>query len=214
MPTNIPQVPGVPPLLDNSPPASPDFMSSDSPDLASDGTTPQWGIFRNGSAVISADTVADFEYRQDWRVADYQVEKGAFESYDKVATPFEGKIRFAAGGSLDNRKAFLDSIAAIAGDLNLYEIITPEETYSDVNIEHYDYSRRNDKGVGLIVVDIWVREIRQSATQTFTNTKSPTSKANNNGGTVQPTPATPAQTNTAPSAHMGPDGTTTPGGFT
>ena len=161
---NVPNAPGVPPVLFNPLTAFvPSLMTEDSYAYFGDTFGPQWGIFVGGQAIITADTVLAFDYRQEWVVADYPLEEGSFESYDKVATPFQGRFQFAAGGTQANREALLASIAAIAGDLNLYDIVTPEVIAPNVNVTHYDYRRTALSGRGLLVIDVWVNEIRVQA---------------------------------------------------
>lgn len=162
---------------------------------------PQWGLFEEGKSQIEADNVIGFEYRQDWVVADFPLEDGAFESYDKVETPFDARIQFSCGGSLEARTGFLASIAAIAGNLKLYDAVTPVKTYSSVNVVHFDYKQTAQNGVGLMVVDVFLEQIRNTAEASFstasssdeppTPTKTPAPKAasaapQKNGGTKQP----------------------------
>jgi hypothetical protein len=52
-----------------------------------------------------------------------------------------------------------------------------------------EYSRESRRGLNLLVVDVWVQEVRISAGATFTDNtsgKSPTGAANTNVGSVQP----------------------------
>lgn len=163
------------------------------------GGPPQWGIFdQSGSPIIQADNTVSLEYKQDWVIADYPLEEGAFQSYDKVQLPFDVRVAFTAGGSLANRAAFLDSIAAVAGDLNLYDVVMPEATYVSVNIAHYDYKRTSTNGLGLMMVNVWCQEVRVTATTTFSNTQRPGGANSANGGTVQPVAATSSQESTIP----------------
>jgi hypothetical protein len=188
---NVPNVPGVPPI-----PRDPLIVAGAIELLTKDAVAgilsgfPQWGIFLNGAPVVLADNVASIDYKQDWTISDYQLEQGAFESYDKVAHPFECKVRFTAGGDVTNRQNFLNSIAAIAPTLTLYDIVTPEETYTSVNITHYDYRRTAINGVGLITVDVWAVQVRVTATASFQNVTSPSSASPQNGGIVQTMPTT------------------------
>lgn len=163
---------------------------------------PQWGIFDSrGNAVVVADNVMSLEFRQDWQVSDYPQERGAFQSYDKVGSPFEARVVFASGGSLANRRRLLSSIKAIAGDLRLYDVVTPEETFVSCNIVHYDY-RRADGRAGVIEVTVHLLEVRVtgqgslsstpqanagSTTPTLTDTKNPDGASTVNGGQVQTT---------------------------
>lgn len=201
MPTypNVPNVPGVPPLRRN-----PNALSATLTLLVADavrffvsGLAPQWGIFLDGAPVIVADSVVSFGFKQDWPISDYPIEEGSFESYDKVETPFMTRVRLACGGSTSRRQAFIDSIAAIVGDLNLYDVVTPEIVYENVNVTHWDYNRTAQNGVGLVTVDLWLLQIRVNATATFSNTKSPSAAGTQSGGAVQTVPPTPSQQSSA-----------------
>lgn len=63
---------------------------------------------------VFASTV-EFDFDQEWTIADYPQEQGAFQSYDKVQLPFDCRVRLACGGPTSQRQAFLNSIFAIAG---------------------------------------------------------------------------------------------------
>jgi len=120
----------------------------------------QWGIFQNGVPVVTADSVVSMEWRQEYAISDFPVEGGAFQSYNKVYIPFDVRFKFASGGSEAKRQRLLDSVAAIVGNLVLYSAASPESIYPRCNVVHYDYKRTAQDGVGLIVVDVWLREVR------------------------------------------------------
>jgi len=148
---------------------------------------PQWGIFNaSGTAVVTADQVKTFDYRKDWAISDYPQERGAFQSYNKVAEPGEVKVEFLSGGSLSNRIALLNSIDAIAGDLNLYDVVTPEKTYISYNVSHVEY-RRADGVSGLLKVGVHLTQIRIATATTLSNTAQPSGNATVNNGQVQAT---------------------------
>lgn len=149
-----------------------------------------WGIYLGGAPIVLADSVLSFGYRQQWSVSDFPVERGSFESYDKVQIPYDARFVMATGGSELAKQAFLASIAAVAGDLNLYDIVTPDAVYLNCNIVHYDYDRRARENLGLLRVSIWVIEVRQAPTAAMSNTQSPSNASQVNGGTVQTTAAT------------------------
>lgn len=159
----VPVADGVPMVAGGNLAPTPGLVSSDTTGALGNAVpaTPLWGIFLNGNVVITADNVISLEYKQDWDILDYPVEQGGFETYNKVQLPFEIKLEFSSGGSVSNRQALLDSVAAIAGDTNLYDVHMPEEFYSNMNIMHYSFERRSTNGVGLIKVGVWLRQIRQ-----------------------------------------------------
>ena len=176
----------------------------------------QWGVFLGGAPVVVFDAFVSIDYRQTWNLSDYPVEEGGFESYNKVYTPFETRVSFATGGSEADRTAMLASVAAIAGTLQLFSVVTPEAVYQSVNVNHYDYHRTATNGVGMITVDLWLEEVRVTVSESsntsagtsgntggattgsaaaaadvaaqgdFTNTVDPSGANANNDGVVQP----------------------------
>lgn len=169
-----------------------ELLVEDAISLFTGQASPQWGLYQGGSPVVTADSVKGFDYRQDWQVADFPIEQGAFQSYDKVQRPFDVRLRFSSSGSATSRQALLDSIAAIAGDTNVYDAVTPDATYQSVNVDHYDY-RFVDGKSGLIIIDAWCVQIMASSPPSSQNTASPSAASPVNGGTVQATPATSSQ---------------------
>jgi len=167
--------PGVPNLLDSSiaflNPT--EILTSDLVSDYGSGATPLWGLFLSGAPIVVADTVLDFGYQQAWSISDYPVERGGFESYDKVNSPFRVRLQFVSGGSEANRQALLDSIAAIGDQLTLFTAVTPTAIYPSVNVEHYEYRRTSKNGLGLLIVDVSLLEIRQGTAGNFQNTASP-----------------------------------------
>ncbi len=145
----------------------------------------QWGVYRGGRPVITFDTCVGVRYRQDWAIADYPIERGGFETYDKVDTPFDVRVRFATGGSISDRAEMLASIDAIAGDLNLYDVITPEKIYTSVNVQGFNYDRRATNGLGVLTVEMALVEVRIQGTANYANVKSPSAASVINGGLVQ-----------------------------
>lgn len=167
---------GVPALLENAADYFENvgvLLSFDTYDGYGAGAPPQWGLFLNGQPVVIADTVTVFDYKQNWAIADYPVERGGFETYDKVNTPYKIHAQFVSGGNDAKRQALLDSIAAIGDPLTLYDVITPEAVYIGVNVEGYSYRRTSNNGLGLMIVDVNLLEIREEGVTDGKNAKTP-----------------------------------------
>jgi hypothetical protein len=149
----------------------------------------RWGIYTTGGAapLLQADSVGSVEYAQDYRISDYPQEKGAFESYNKVQVPFQAKVEFLLNV---NREPFLQAIGAKLASLDLVQVVTPEISYPSANLTHYGYRRTARNGVTLIAVDVWVEEVRVTATTTLANTASPNGTDPVNDGPQQPTDTT------------------------
>lgn len=186
---NIPDVPGVPPLVS--------YSANNILLLAADAVAAynylfgtNWGVFLNGTKAFAYQSVIDFSYKQDLPTSDYPVEAGGFMSYDKVEMPFDVRVRVVSAGTESGREALLSSVRAASKTLNLYDIVTPEQTYRGCNITHFDFARSASSGVGMIIIDIWFIEIRETSTATFTSTQQPGVAGQQNTGSVNPQPST------------------------
>jgi hypothetical protein len=128
----------------------------------------------------------EFDFAQDWRIPNYPVEQGAFQSYDKVQLPFDVRVRIAAGGDPSDRQAFLNTVLAMSGSLALFDVVTPELTYTSCNIHHVDWRRTARNGVELISVELWFQQISVSSSATFQNVLSPVNASPQGNGSVLP----------------------------
>lgn len=181
-------------------------------------TESNWGVFsQSGEALVIADTVIDMSYKNSSKVSQHPVAEGAFASYNKVASPFEIKVRLCKGsgvkalgelanvlqdgvgalgkGALNARSEFLESIDELAKAITLVHVVTPEKTYTDCNIVDYDYRREQTNGAHMLIVDLSLVEIREtqagyskSETASTQNAQQPDAKSPENNGKVQPQP--------------------------
>ena len=134
------------------------LLTADSPSIGSAFGPPRWGIYaQDGSEVLIVDSVAAVEYVRDYRISDYPQEKGAFQSYNKVQTPYHAPISFLIG---PNRRNFLANVEAACASLDLYVVTTPEISYGNANIIHYSYRREWRRGTTMILVEVWCEEVR------------------------------------------------------
>lgn len=197
---DVPIAAGVPPVKRD--PVIPDLeivfkirlLEADAATIFRTFLGPQWGIFTaNGGPVAIPDSVLTVDFRREWRISDYPVEQGGFQSYDKVATPYDARVRLSCDGNTTPRSLFLSQIDAAAQSLDLFTVATPDAIYPNVNIVHYDYRRARDIGVGILQVDVWLEEVRATVQTQFTNTQAQTSQVDQNIGPVQAGAPTTAQ---------------------
>lgn len=177
---DVPRIPGVPLL----PAYSAIAVATVAPSLLNFGID-VWGIFLNGVPALVYNSTLSLDFKREWTISDYPVEKGGFQSYNKVQVPFTARVRITSGGSFAERQALLNQIDAIAGSLLLYDILTPEKIYTSCNVTHYDYQRHSDRGLGMITIDIWFEEVRVTATATLSNTQQPSVAGQRSNGVVQ-----------------------------
>lgn len=147
----------------------------------------QWGIYTlAGALVVHSDSIVAIGYDAEHRIANYPIQEGAFESYDKVALPFDVRVVMSKGGNLTQRAAFIKEIEEIRGDTQIYNVVTPERSYLNVNVTRVTIDRSREQGAGLITAEMHLVEIRQNATATFSANKEPASADPVSNGHVQP----------------------------
>ncbi len=206
----VPNVPGVPTLLGGFAPTPALPALNDISNALPSSLSPSWGIFLDGAAVVTADSVISMDARQEAVVADFPLEGGTFESYDKVDRPFDVRFRFAAGGDDANRAALFASVKALLADkTNKYMFISPEDVFESVTISHFDYHRTSINGVGLPAVDVWGWQLLLgSGSTTGNDSQSVGAAPQSNNGVVQPISGVPAAVPTpanAPQLFGGPN---------
>ena len=182
---DVPNLPGVPALPRQSNPA---------PQIQTVASTPtpvtaqaEWQITNsNGVVLITPDSVIEFEYRGEMKVADYPVESGSFSSYNKVVVPFDIRMTISCGGHLAmTRQAFLGTIEALRLSLEMIAIVTPDSVYQNCNLVHVDFSRKSSQGVSLILAQLWLQEIR-TVGGSATTTAQPDGAPSQPNGQVSP----------------------------
>jgi hypothetical protein len=189
---NVPIALGVPPVARNpeTTPGTGDPKLIRDADEIDQLSSAQWGIYdQAGSNVLDPDNIASIGYSGEYRISDYPIEQGQFETYNKVATPFQSRVSMSKGGKLSDRQGFLARIEQIRGDTKLYNVVTPERVYMDVNIERVTLDRTAAAGAGLLTVEIGLREIRQTTSPSFTSSQTPSGADIVNNGAVQTKPS-------------------------
>ncbi len=193
----VPNAPGVPALLRSGAKVLDTltlglFGLSDMLDGLLGTDVAQWGVFRaSGQPVALCDSVVSFDYRNSSKLSDYPVEQGAFATYNKVANPFDVRVRMTRGGSVKDMAAFTSALNSAAGSIDLYTVLTPDRVYGLVNIEAVDYRRESSSGATLIIADLYLREVRETVTAAYSAPAAPTAADPQSQGQVQAIPLTP-----------------------
>lgn len=178
----VAQLPGVPQLVRASQAvntiqlavgAIQKFLGSPSKQLV-------WGVFdQDGNAVIRPDSYQGFENQNRWRISQFPIQDGDFQSYNKVIIPRVITLKITQGGSLQQRTTLLAALQAIGGDTNLYNIIVPEGIYLNFNCEGYTLRRMGREGAYFFAdLDVHFTNIKQ-ATSVYSTTTANTANAKN-----------------------------------
>jgi len=183
---NVPALPGVPALArSNNSQFVAAALTGEILPLNLFGTT--WGIVdENGSALLTPDSFVDFEYREEYKIPIYPLEEGSFQSYNKVAMPFDCRVTVSCSGNGKmSKEAFLAAIEKLLSSLTLCSVVTPNGTYKSCNLIHVDYRREARQGATLIIAQLWFQEIR-IAQQPVVPTASPSGASSTSLGQLSP----------------------------
>lgn len=225
---NVPPAPGVPAIprqANAAPSPGVSLALADATNLLNLFIGPQWGLFTQDGTpafigvtsiagliadvvtavtggTIGGQSVGDTEYRREYKISTAPQEQGAFLSYNKVQTPFDGKVTYIISGLAPQRGAFLQQVEAAAASLTLLSLVMPEITYPSCNVVRYGVRRRADSGLTMFMVDITVEEVRITGTTQFTSTGSPSGASQTNTGNVQAVVPTAAEQAAGPAGGL------------
>lgn len=219
---DIPEFPGVPPLLRSANAAIaavPDLAIGIGLLETILGNALQqpvtWGIFdaegnqlggsdSSGNGILSAlqsqvtgsfapsISTLSFDFTRETQISGFPIEAGSFAAYNKVQLPATPSVVLALSGSEGDRTNFLNAIDDACNSTELFTVVTPEVQYVNYSLVRYSLSRRADRGVTLLVVEIFLMEVREvSATFTqvarpITNPQNPGATSQTNNGLTQP----------------------------
>lgn len=149
---------------------------------------PRWAIVnQTGTTKLTPDSFVDFEYREEHKIPNYPIEKGSFQSYNKVALPFDARVTVTCSGNGAMKKqAFLAAVEKLLSSLDLLTLVTPDGNYSNCNLVHVDYRREARQGATMIIAQLWLQEVR-IAQQPSAPTTQPSGSANTPLGQLSPT---------------------------
>jgi hypothetical protein len=160
---NIPALPGVPALArSNNAKFVGAALNIVGQLLPADLFGPKWAILSStGSPFIQPDSFVAFEYREERKIPTYPMEKGGFQSYNKVAMPFDIRVTVTCSGNGKTKKAnFLTKLQEGMDSTELLKINTPEREYDNCNLIHVDYRKESMHGATLIIAQLYFQQIR------------------------------------------------------
>lgn len=163
--------------------------------------------------VLTSASVHSIELQESYAISSAPQEDGAFTSYNKVKLPTTGAVRlicdgFQTGASLlveslgqsraiwdanvrpkAVKETFLNTLAEMASNTKLYQLVTPEKTWDRVNIIGYNISRSVEQPHTMLFVDVRFVEVRSTKVETRKATQKPDGAAKVDNGVTTPIPA-------------------------
>lgn len=123
---------------------------------------PVWTLaMENGGDAISFDVFCEMECKGENQVAYEPLEQGSFAAYNKQSSPLELRVVLAMTGDPSAQQEALDRIDDLCESTELLSLITPQQEYSNLNLESYSYRRNEANGASMLTVELMLIEIRQ-----------------------------------------------------
>ena len=147
---------------------------------------PRWGLYdADGQQMLVFETFLSIAFSETAQISSYPSEQGGFSAFNKVDAPFEATIKLAHGGDPASRNVMLSVLERIVGSTELYTVVTPEIVYPSANLVKYSYTRADKNGSSLLVVDLTLLEVRQTAVPLSPATQDPSGANEESNGQVQ-----------------------------
>ena len=202
---SIPAYPGVPPIPRIAPgtPAINIAVASGNPAPNESSNELPWGIFtypanRPLYTPTEGGTLSFFSlgYTRSMQISDFPIEANAsgqgvaFASFNKVFQPANPIVMLSLGGTDAEKIAFLYAIDQAVSSTNLYNVYTPDASYTGYSIDRYSYNRSAVRGATLLMAEVSLKQILQ-VTASYSNSpvvspQSPASANPVNNGITQP----------------------------
>jgi hypothetical protein len=119
-----------------------------------------WNVYKNNNPIFDIDTCTEVDYEFKTKISTYPIENGSFTSYNKVQEPRIIKIKLAVGGS-QRIQTLIRQLETITTSVDIYDVLVPENTYQNFNIQSVHYTRTSDQGKNLLIVTLDMMEVRQ-----------------------------------------------------
>ncbi len=148
-----------------------------------------WTLWdERGNTALTFTSFVDIDVRNEGKALSYPVEEGSFANYNKVESPLEIRATLGFQGSELDFEYAIEWLDLYKKDAVLLDVVTPSIVYESMTLESYSYTRKQDSGARMLVVELSLIEVRQVKTQVMTISKprNPTSTSKENTGQKRP----------------------------
>ncbi|ALX94892.1 hypothetical protein AV650_15625 [Serratia fonticola] len=156
--------------------------------------SPGYGIYdaKTSAKAFTPTSFISVEPVMDSSITIAPVELSKYSSYNKVNRPGEIRVTFSFEGltgfsgavpnvtnfTLTSRADIIEKLTEMVETANLYNIETPDTTYQNYDLTHFDY-RTTSQDVTLLIVSAVFQAVRDMGTVTLSNATSQNPTTNN-----------------------------------
>ena len=106
-------------------------------------------------------TILSLQITDESNVVTSIIENGSFVSYNKVALPAQIVMTVVLDGMESEQQTMIQALRLAKNSTDVFLVVTPFETYANMNITGLRYSRTVDRGATRTIMDLILQEIRE-----------------------------------------------------
>ncbi len=127
------------------------------------GASQQRYIVRSEQEEVDFSSMLEFSAETSTQLPSEAIEQGSFATYNRVIEPVVIRAKLATTGASDKLQSKLNELKQMATGAKKITVVTPEQKYPNMMLESFDYRRDNNSGVGLLTVELRLKEVREVA---------------------------------------------------
>lgn len=127
------------------------------------GGSQQRYIVKSEQEEVDFSSMLEFSAETSSQLPSEAIEKGSFATYNRVIDPVVIRAKLSTMGPSDRLQSKLDQLKEMASSEKKITVVTPEQKYPNMMLESFDYRRDNNSGVGLLTVELRLKEVREVA---------------------------------------------------
>lgn len=115
--------------------------------------------------ICDFDTFIGYAASKSSSVPTNNIEQGSFAAYNKINNPAEFSVTLAKAGSSTVLNSVLVALNQKAESTDLVDLVLPFRTYKKLNVISVSHGISEGQAVNLLVVELKLKEIKQTARQ-------------------------------------------------
>lgn len=142
----------------------------------------EWTVHdsRTRKNICDFDTFIGYSASKSSSVPTNQIEQGSFAAYNKINNPAEFSVTLAKSGSSTLLNSVLVALNDYSESTKLVDLVLPFRTYKNLNVISVSHGISEGQAVNLLVVELKLKEIKQTARKYIT-VEMPPKKVKNAG---------------------------------
>lgn len=140
----------------------------------------------DGKNIVELQTILSADFTNESNVVASIIENGSFVSYNKVDLPVQIVLTVVLDGLRYQQQESIETLRKFKSSTDLLQVITPFETYENMNLTGLRYSRTVERGAMQTVIDLVLQEVRQVNVQVDTTQPMASASLVKNASVVKP----------------------------